>query len=190
MNVNPGFMVCATLVLVVVGLSLAEESDFSFASPDGEHFVQLKDANGTQRLVIQAAATGQIETSIETATRVLYVHWALNSRALVTVEHITKGSKGRLVYLADNTWRDVEVKPPFDGMMRYKVVNLKLESNYVHYTFAVTKLTSDWKPIDYLFCDFDVSLNAGKLYNVRWTPTSTAVFEATLLRNPTYFPPM
>jgi len=193
MNTNRILLVSAVVTVGAMGLALAEESvpsGASFASPDGQHLVNVELVNGTEQLVIQFTGTEQPESSIETGTQVLYVHWALNSKSFVTVEHIVKGSRGRVVYLADKTWADVEVKPPFNGMMHYAVIELKLENSHVHYKFAVETLTPNLKPIDYWFCDVDVSLGTGHIYNVQWTPTSEMTLAASLLENPTYLPPM
>ena len=53
----------------------------------------------------------------------LYLHWAADSKSFVTVEHISKGSYGKVVYLADDRWLSVEVKPSFKGKMADKVIN-------------------------------------------------------------------
>jgi hypothetical protein len=61
----------------------------------------------------------------------------------------------------------------------------------VHYKFAVTKLARDWTPIDYLFCDLDVSLVTGKVSNVKWTHISEAELAAAPgPDNPVCLPPM
>lgn len=193
MTANRILLIPAILVVAGIALSLADESvpfGTSFVSPDGQHSVQVEEMGGRRRFVIRDIGTGQLDTSIEMPTLLLYLHWAVNSKSFVTVEHIARGSRGRVVYLASNTWRDVEVKPPFDGMMHYTVISLKLETRRVHYKFGVEKLTPNWKPIDYWFCDVDVSLGTGQIYNVQWTPTSATALGASLLPKPTYVPAM
>jgi hypothetical protein len=111
-------------------------------------------------------------------TLVLYLHWVANSKAFVTVEHIAKGSYGRVVYLTGDKWKDVEVSPPLEGKKDSMVINLQLGTDNVHYKFAVTRLAPDWTPSDYSFCDLDVSLVTGKVSNVKWTHISEAELAA------------
>jgi len=162
----------------------------SFTSPDGRYCVQLDVTDGLLHFLIKDTKTERIDDSIQN-TGPLYLHWATDSKSFVTVEHISKGSYGRLVYLGKDRWLSVQVEPPFKGKMDYNVVNLQLEPNRVHYKFAVTKLSEDWTPIDYSFCDIDVNLATGKASNVRWIPASEAeLANAPGPDDPVCIPPM
>lgn len=162
-----------------------------FFSPDGRYSVHL-DEMDISHFVIKNTATGEVDRSIVMPTALLYLHWGANSKSFVTVEHISKGSYGRVVYLADGKWRDLKVEPAFGGKMNAKVIQLQLQADIVHYRFAVTKLASDWTtPLEYSFCDLDISLTTGDVSNVKWTPTSEAALAATLWPHKSvYLPPM
>jgi hypothetical protein len=193
MNANRFLLVISMLFLWLIKLSSAEEAvlpGVSFLSPNGRYCVQLEVIDGSLRFVIKDTETGRIDDSIM-STGPLYLHWAANSRSFVTVEHTSKGSYGRVVYLAGDKWLNVEVKPPFEGEMHARVIDLQLGIDSVHYKFAVTKLAPDWTPIDYLLCDLDVGLGIGKLSNIKWTPTSHGALATTLWpHEPVYMPPM
>ncbi len=161
-----------------------------FFSPDRRYSVQLEDIDGLPHYVIKTNKTGEVDNSIVMPTLLLYLHWAANSKSFVAVEHIVKGSLGRVIYRRGNKWTDVEVGPPSEGMMFKAVIYLKLGVDRVHYKFAATRLTDNWKPVDYRFCDLDVSLETGKTFDVQWTPVNDAAFLANLKQNPVYLPPM
>jgi hypothetical protein len=144
-----------------------------FVSPNGQYCVQLEVIDGILRLIIKDTKTQRVDDSIQ-STGPLYLHWAADSKSFVTVEHISKGSYGKVVYLADDRWLSVEVKPPFKGKMDYEVINLQLKSDRVHYKFAVTKLSEDWTPIDHSFCELEVTLANGKVTAAKWTSASEA----------------
>ena len=145
----------------------------SFVSPDARYCVQLAVIDGSLRFVIEDRKRERVEDSIQ-STGPLYLHWATNSKSVVTVEHISKGSYGRVIYLGDDGWLSVEVKPPFKGKMDYRVTNLQLGSDRVHYKFAVTKLSEHWTPIDHSFCDVEIALANGKMTDAKWTSSSEA----------------
>lgn len=110
------------IVIVILGLikpTSAEEPvlpGVTFVSPDSRYCVQLELSDGSLRFVIKDAKTKRVDDSIQ-STGPLYLHWATNSKSFVTVEHISKGSYGRLVYLADDHWLSVQVKPAFKGKL-------------------------------------------------------------------------
>jgi hypothetical protein len=163
----------------------------SFVSPDGQYSVQLQELVMIPHFVIKNMGTEEVDSSLVMPTLLFYLHWAANSKSFVTVEHTAKGSYGRVVYLAGDKWKDLKVVPPFEGRMDAAVIKLQLGMDSVHYKFAVRTLARDWTPIDYWFCDLDVNLGAGKVSNVKWTPTSQAAWAATLWpRKPLYLPPM
>jgi hypothetical protein len=71
-----------------------------------------------------------------------------------------------------------------------RFLNLQLGIDSVHYKFAVRNLAPDWTPVDYWFCDLDVSLETGKSSNTKWTPVSQTHWAAALWpRKPVYVPP-
>jgi hypothetical protein len=181
------------LLLALIKASLAKETvppGVGFASPDGRYCVQLDVIDGLLRFLIKDTKTERIDDSVQ-STGPLYLHWATNSKCFVTVEHISKGSYGRVVYLGEDRWLAVQVEPPFKGKMDYVVVNLQLQPDHVHYKFAVTNLSEDWTPIDYSFCDVDVSLATGKVTNVKSTPASEAeLANAPGPDDPVCVPPM
>ena len=182
------------IVIVILGLikpTSAEEPvlpGVAFVSPDNRYCVQLELSDRSLRFVIKDAKTKRIDDSIQ-STGPLYLHWATNSKSFVTAEHISKRSYGRLVYLADDHWLSVQVKPPFKGKIDYGVINLQLEPDRVHYKFAVTKLSEDWTPIDYSFCDLDVALATGEISNIKRTSASEAEL-ANAPDEPVYVPMM
>ena len=142
-----------------------------FVSPNGRYCVQLEVTDGFLRFVIKDTKTERVDDSIQ-STGPLYLHWASNSKSFVTVEHISKGSYGRVVYLADDRWLSAQIEPPFEGKKDFNVINLQLEPDRVHYKFAVTKLSDDWTPVDHSFCALAVSLTTGKVIDVNWTAAS------------------
>jgi len=191
MNRHRLLLAISMLLLLFIKLGFAEEAvlpGVSFVSPNGRYCVQLEMIDGSLRFVIKDNEMGRIDDSV-VSTGVLYLHWAANSRSFATVEHISKGSYGRVVYLADDKWASVQAEPDFKGKMDYNVINLQLEADHVHYKFAVTRLAEDWTPIDYSFCELDVSLETGKVSNVKWTPISEAELAARP-HEPLCLPPM
>jgi hypothetical protein len=193
MNTHRFMQVISILFLWSIKPSSAEDAvlpGVSFFSPNGRYCVQLEVIDRSLRFVIRDAETGRIDDSI-LSTGPLYLHWAANSRSFVTVEHMAKGSYGRVVYLADGQWHSAEVKPPSQGKMDAIVIELQLGTDSVHYKFAVTKLAADWTPIDYWCCDLDVSLRQGKISDVKWAPLSQTEWAATPgPDNPICQPPM
>jgi hypothetical protein len=192
MNTNR-FLIVLVLLLSFIKSAFGEEAllaGVSFVSPDGRYCVQLEVIDRLLRFIIKDIQSGRLDHSIQ-STGPLYLHWAANSKSFVTVEHTVKGSYGRVALLEGNRWLSVEVDPPSEGKMDAKVIKLELRPDSVHYKFAVTKLTPDWTPIDYWFCDLDVSLETGKMSNVKWTSTSETALAATLWpHEPEYQPPM
>src|SRR5438094_6209041 len=86
-----------------------------FVSPDGQYSVQLEEIDRAPHFLIKTMATGQVDNSIVMPTRLLYLHWAANSKSFVTVEHIAKGSRGRVIYLEADKWRNVTGVPPLEA---------------------------------------------------------------------------
>src|SRR5215475_9813304 len=103
------------LLLGLVGpalLGFSEEAiprGASFVSPDGRYSVKLVEIDGQWRYAIKDAQTGAVDDSIVMPTVLLYLHWTADSQSIVAVEHIAKGSTGRIIYLKDGKWRDVEI---------------------------------------------------------------------------------
>jgi hypothetical protein len=180
MNTNRLLLLLLLLVPWLANSSFAEPIPVraSFVSPNGRYCVQLEEIDRLPHFVIKDLETGQTDDSIVMPTLVLYLHWAANSRAFVTVEHIAKGSYGRVVYLTGDKWNDVEVGPPLEGKKDAMVTKLQLGTDTIHYKFAVTKLAPNLAPIDYSFCDLDVSLVTGKVSSVKWTHISEAEWAA------------
>src|ERR1700730_4252947 len=148
------------LLLWFTQVSLAEEAvspGVSFVSPNGRSCVQVEGVAGLPRFAIKDRETGRMDNSI-VSTGPLYLHWAANSRCFVAVEHIAKGSRGRVIYLAGDRWSDVKVEPPSEDKVDTTVIKLQLGTDSVHYVFAVRKLARDWTPIDYWLCELDISL--------------------------------
>lgn len=168
----------ATVTACLINETSAEEPVLpgeSFVSPNGQYCLQLEVIDGLLRFVIKNRKTKGTDDSVQ-STGPLYLHWATNSKSFVTVEHISKGSYGRVVYLVDDRWVSIEVKPPFKGKMEYGVIGLQLEPDRVHYKFAVTKLSEGWAPLGYTFCDLDVNLATGEVGNIKSTSASEAEF--------------
>lgn len=123
-------------------------------------------------------------------TVLLYLHWAENSQSIVTVEHIAHGSYGRIIYLKDDKWMNVQVEPPSDGMRDSAVVRLEVKRGQAHYGFAVRHVKSNGMPLDYQVCNLDVNLQTGEISNLKRTSISQAEFIASLARKPVYEPSM
>jgi hypothetical protein len=184
------------LLLGLVGpalLGFSEEGiprGASFVSPDGRYSVELVEIDGQWRYAIKDAQTGAVDDSIVMPTVLLYLHWTADSQSIVAVEHIAKGSTGRIIYLKDGKWRDVEIRPPNDGWMEYTIINLEIKTDRAHFRFVVRHVKDNGIPIDHMFCDLDVGLATGKISNITWTSISEAQEAASLAREPTYTPSM
>jgi hypothetical protein len=161
----------------------------SIPSPDGHYSVKLVETETESRYAITNTKTGQVDSSILMPTVLLYLHWAANSQSIIAVEHIPKGSCGRVIYLKDGKWNDIEVRPPSQERIDSAVVSLEIKSDHVHYRFAVRYIGNNGMPIDYKLCDLDVNLENGQVFNLKWTPIRQTEFEAILARKPSYVPP-
>lgn len=194
MRVERTSLLILVLICWIAALCCADERvplGVEFTSPDSRYSVHLEELGGLTYFVIKDRQTQRLNHSIIMPTAVLYLHWASDSNSFVTVEHISKGSYGRVIYRDKLKWKNVEVKPPYEGTMDSSVIGLQLGSEMVHYKFAVTKLTADWKPFNYWFCDVNVQLKTGKVINVKWTPISESELSASLWPHlPIYIPPM
>lgn len=194
MNINGTLVLISLLTLWLAAPCSADgriSLGASLISPNGRYSVHLEELGGVTYFVIKDTVTERLDHSIVMPTALLYLHWATDSKSFVTVEHIAKGSYGRVVYLDGDKWKNVEVRPPYDGMMDATVINLRLGMNSVYYKFAVRTLTPHWEPIDYRFCDVDVSLKTAKMFHVRWTPVAQEEWATSLWpRKPVYLPPM
>ena len=161
-----------------------------FVSPNGLCSVELIEIDREWRYAIRNVKSGYVDNSIVMPTVLLYLHWAANSQSIVTVEHIAKGSSGRVIYLKGGKWMDVKVNPPGDGWRDFAIVNLEIGADHVHYKFVVRHIKNDGIPLDHKFCDLDVDLRTGRRSNVRWISISEQEEAATLARKPSYIPPM
>jgi hypothetical protein len=160
-----------------------------FVSPDGRYSVELQEIDRLSRYAIEDRETGNVDRSIIMPSLLLYLHWAPNSRSIVAVEHIPHGSCGRVIYLTDDKWADVEVRPPGAELKDAVVIELNITVEYAHYRFAVRYIKPNEMPIRYAFCDLDVSLERGTILNVHWSSVSEAEWAASLERMPLYNPP-
>jgi hypothetical protein len=165
-------------------------ADAVFVSPDGRYSVGLQEIDGLTRFAIKDATTGGTDNSIVMPSLLLYLHWAPNSRAIITVEHIPHGSCGRVIYLNNNKWNDAEIRPPVKSWIDSTVTNLKTTQDRAHFRFAVRYIKANGLPFDYKFCDLDVNLQSGQVSNVTWTSSSQEEHAASLARKPIYSPPM
>jgi hypothetical protein len=157
-----------------------------FVSPDGRYSVELREIDRLSYYAIEDTKTGDVDHSVVMPSLLLYLRWAPNSRAIVAVEHIPHGSCGRVVYLIDSKWADIEVRPPGKELKDSAVVGVTIKPDYVHYRFAVRYIQPNGVPIRYAFCDLDVSLETRGISNVRWTPTNQAEWAASLEHKPVY----
>jgi hypothetical protein len=188
-------------VLISLLLSLAAHSfaaypekslpeGLRFISPDGHYSVELAETQGQSRYAIRNVNTGQVDNSIVMPTVLLYLHWAANSRSIVAVEHVAKGSCGRVIYFKDGKWTDVEVRPSGEEWMDSAVVGLQIRSDHVHYRFAVRHMGNNGLPLNYSLCDLDVDLQAGRISKVKWNRINQAEFVGILENKPSYDPPI
>lgn len=182
-----------TLLLVGYSFGIAAQSvrpGMHFPSPDGRYSVALQEIDRQLHFVLKRVETGTDDNSIVMPTVLLYLHWAEDSRSLVTVEHIAHGSYGRVIYFKKGQWCNVDVQPPGEELRDSAVVSLEMRADRVHYKFAVRHIGSNGKLIEYRFCDLDVDLRMGQISNVVTTRIDQAEFIATLRRKPSYIPPM
>lgn len=163
--------------------------DFTVTSPAGRYSVQFTKADRTLRYLIKDRTTGNLDGTIFSSVP-WYLHWAPDSRAIITVEHVPHGSCGRVIFLRSNHWADVEVRPPTSELANSAVIGLKISRQYVSYTFAVRYLKPNASPLRCAFCELRVSLEDGSFSKVEWTPASQDEWLASLERKPSYFPPM
>ncbi len=187
------------LILMVVTLPKANYAAYPqtsippgarFVSPDGRYAVELQERDRLSHYAIEDTQTGKTDRSIIMPSLLLYLRWAPNSRAIVAVEHVPHGSCGRVIYLTDGKWADVEVRPPGKKLKDSAVIKLEIERKYVHYRFAVRYIQSNGMPIRYAFCDLDVSFETGEISTARWTPANEAEWASSLEQSPVYNPPM
>ena len=186
--------ICVFVALLEHGLAAYPERSvparLRIVSPDRRYSVELVEIDRQWRYVIKEIQTGQLDSSIVMPTVLLYLEWSANSKSIVAVEHIPKGSCGRVIYLKNGKWRDIEVRPPGEERIDSAIVRLEIKPDHVHYKFAVRRINDNGMPIDYKFCDLDVELQTGRISNVNWTPTSERGLAASLRRKPSYVPPM
>jgi|tagenome__1003787_1003787.scaffolds.fasta_scaffold19907017_2 hypothetical protein len=161
-----------------------------FASPNGRYSVELQEIDRLSYYAIKDTKSGDIDRSIIMPSLVLYLHWASNSQAIVAVEHVPHGSRGRVVYVTDSQWADIEVRPPGKELMDSAVVGVTIKPDHVHYRFAIRYIQPNGMPIRYAFCDLDVSFETRGSSNIRWTPTNQAEWAASLEQKPAYNPSM
>jgi hypothetical protein len=161
-----------------------------FVSPDGRYWVELQEIDRLSRYFIEDLETRSVDRSIIMPSLLLYLHWASNSRSIVTVEHIPHGSCGRVIYRTRGKWADVEVRPPAGELKDSAVVGLKITAQYAHYRFAVRYIEPNGTPLRYAFCDLDVSLESGSILNIHWSSASEVEWAASFERKPLYLPPM
>jgi hypothetical protein len=164
--------------------------DARFVSPDDSHAVDFVMIDREWHFRITDVRTGQADDSIVMPSLVLYLRWAHNSRSFVTVEHIAGGSYGRVVRLQDNKWTSLEVTPPGDSMMSFRVIDLQIKGDRVHFRFSVDYEKGNGIPFYYTFYDVNVELGTGKVFNTKWSPISQAEWLASLKREPSYTPRM
>jgi len=161
-----------------------------FVSPDGSHAVDFVMIDKEWHFRITDLKNGQVDDSIVMPSLILYLRWAVNSRAFVTVEHIAGGSYGRVVCLKDNKWTSLEVMPPGESMMSFKVVSLEIKGDFVHFRLSVDYEKGNGIPLSYMFYDSDATLATCEPCNVQWIPISRMEWLASLKRPPLYIPPM
>lgn len=161
-----------------------------FVSPDGSQTVDFVMIDREWHFRITDLKTGHVDDSIVMPSLILYLRWASNSRAFVTVEHIAGGSYGRIVYLKDEKWRNAEVVPPGDSMMSFSVISLRMQESRVHFRLSVDYEKGNGIPVYFTFYDVDVDLDSGRIVNTSWVPISQAEWLASLKREPSYIPGM
>jgi hypothetical protein len=161
-----------------------------FVSPDGRYSVELQEIDRLSYYAIKDTKTGNVDRSVVMPSLLLYLHWAANSRSIVAIEHIPHGSCGRLIYLTNSKWTDVEVRPPGKELKDSAVIEITINAEYVHYRFAVRYIQPNGMPIRYAFCDLDVRLEQGSILNVHWASASEGDWAASLEQRPLYNPPM
>ena len=162
----------------------------TFVSPDGRYSVELQEIDRLSYYAIKDTKAGNVDRSVVMPSLLLYLHWGPNSRSIVAVEHVPHGSCGRLIYLTDSKWADVEVRPPGEELKDSAIVEVKINAEYVHYRFGVRYIQPDGMLIRYAFCDLNVSLQGSGVSNVRWTPTNQAEWASSLEQKPVYTPPV
>jgi len=192
--VNLNAILLSAIALLSAGQSVSQDESIPtglpFPSPNGRYSVELQEIDRLPHFIIKDIASDRVDNSIVMPTVLLYLHWAADSQSIVTVEHIAKGSYGRVIYLKGSKWVNAEIDAPGEAMMNATVIRLELNPDHVHYKFAVDYVKSNGMSFKYKFCDLDVRLESGEVSNVKWTSISHAEWVASLEHKPSYFPPM
>jgi hypothetical protein len=173
---------------VVRGKSIPFSS--RFVSPDGSRSIDFVMIDKEWHFRITDLRNRQVDDSIVMPSLILYLGWASNSHAFVTVEHIAGGSYGRVVCLNENKWISSEVIPPGNSMMNFRVITLTMQQDRVHFRFAVDYEEGNGTPVYYTFCEIDVELGTARILNTTSSSISRAEWLASLKRQPSYSPAM
>ena len=162
-----------------------------FASPNGDFSVQFRRvAYGSNQDIFYQIENNQTGSFDRVRPSVpLYLHWALDSRAIVTVEHIPHGSCGRVIFLESQKWHDVEVRPQMSEYNHSTVIGLTITEGLVCYKFAVHLLPGYALPDKFAFCDIKVRLDDGEVVKTDWATATRKEGLASLERKPSYNPP-
>ena len=165
-------------------------NDTPFVSPDGRYSVNVEVIDRLPHYIIKDTKARKVDRSIIMPSLLLYLHWAADSRSFVAVEHIPHGSCGRVIYQAGDKWVDIEVRPSSEDLTDAAVVGLEIKGDNVHYRFAARHIKANGMPIRYGFYDLDVSLEQGRISNVRWSSAKEREWTTSLEQPPLYIPPM
>ena len=161
-----------------------------FISPDGSYAVDFTMIDKEHHFRITDLKTNRVDDSIVMPSLVLYLRWASNSRAFVTVEHTAGGSYGRVVCLTGGKWKSLEVAPPDDATTNFQVLAVNIRADSVHFKFSLDHRNSGGVPISYMFYDLDIKLRACEPSNIHWTATSRTEWLRSLNEKPKYSPSM
>lgn len=179
---------CTTIYAVSQQRSIPNGT--AFISPDGRYSVKVEVIDRLPHYIIEDTKTRKVDRSIIMPSLLLYLHWAADSRSFVAVEHIPHGSCGRVIYQAADKWVDVEVRPPSVELKDAAVVGLEIAGDNVHYRFAARHIKPNGMPIRYGFYDLDVSLERGRISNVRWSSAKEREWATSLEQRTLYIPRM
>ncbi len=146
-----------------------------FDSPNGRYSVRLVESDREIHFAIHDRKSKVTDSSIRMPTVLLYLRWGAHSKAIVTVEHIARGSYGRVIYLQNEKWMNVEVNPPPVGFTDSAVIALKIRRDIAHLRFVATHENERGYPLDYALCSMDVSLKTGAMSTI----TQSAVSQNT-----------
>lgn len=139
-------------------------TDRIFTSPDKRFTVQLV-SDDRYKFKITDNKTGKVDQSVEMITLLFSLNWTGDSKTIVTVEHIAKGSITQIIHFSNNKWSSFLVEPP-DNIGHYSVLKQEIGMNTVNLTYKATKEKDNGSIIGFYTCKFDIDPATGAVTHV------------------------